>query len=119
MSIKIVEPEIPSEFTGKVESVSKEEGKYGPQFHVTVEPSDVDWKQIHTWISIGKGSGEEKVQRGSSLHEWVRRLNKMGLDGDNLTELFNQMENKKFKFKQERIGHSAKDKWVVAELMGD
>ncbi|MBT4870449.1 MAG: hypothetical protein HON47_02660 [Candidatus Diapherotrites archaeon] len=118
MSIEVVEAKLPDKFIGTVTNVSKMRGDYEEQFQIEISPAEENWKPIKTWVSIGKGSNEERVQKGSSLHEWVQRLNSMGLEGDALTEVFKQMIGKKFLFKNEVIGNAKNSKWVVSECVG-
>lgn len=119
-------------FTGVVESievVSDGQKEGGKQYHIVIEPIDVEvggkTQRIHEWIRISQKATESSIPEGSALDKYLNELELINKDLKKCVmheEVIKWMLNKKFRFVKRKLGksfqgHEAKDYWTPNALL--
>jgi len=92
------------EFEGTISKIEelKAEGKYPPQYKVTIKPTSEnakEWKEQTMFISIPNTTTETKVPSKSYLGFLCKALENQGLKGNTHKELIDSTFGRKFLFK--------------------
>lgn len=90
------------QFEGTISKIEQleAEGKYPPQYKLTITPTNKpDWKEQTMFISIPGTSTDKDVPTKSYLGFLCKALETMGLKGDTHKELIESTFGRKFVFK--------------------
>ena len=119
MAIKRKQAEALTEFVAEVISVVKEQSKLeeaGDQFHIQMKPEDVEIKGetgfIHDWIRLPETATEDSVPEGSVVDRYLQQMEIVEdsvANASTLTEAFECLVGKTYKFKKMKLGKSFTD----------
>jgi len=117
------------ECEGIVESVAIEDGINRPQYHITIDATNVEiggaTGKLHEWIPMSPKATEESIPQGSVMDRFLTQIEiciSAAKKASTVNEAMNMMVGKKFKFKKLKLGkdfegHAAKDYWVPVALL--
>jgi hypothetical protein len=118
------------EFVGTAKSVAFEEGKFGPQYHIELEPEDKEiikgpTGSFHVWLRVSAKATDSTVPEGSVLDGYLRaveRLFREAKSAATVKEALDCLVGKKILYTREKLGrsfkeHEASEQWVPNKLV--
>ncbi len=99
------------------------EGKFPPQYKLTIKPDNPEWKDCYIWAGIPSTATPEKVPKKSFLGYILKILEQNHVDVSGThSEIIHALESRKFLFKDilpmlEGEAITKKEKLVMYELV--
>lgn len=120
------------EFVGYARNVAVEQGTFGQQFHIEIEPDDKSLlKQsktgkFHEWLRISPKTTESSVPEGSILDMYLREIESTFREAKKEETVIGALKvllNKKVLYKKKRLGKKfegkeAAEHWVPVRYLG-
>lgn len=101
---------------------ARKRARFDPRIriHVKFQPAHSNMRPFHIWLPCDRAYAESEgraCQEGTALAEYVVALQKLGLKGETVPELFRSMLGRTFFFESRTIGRMRSPTWVPAKLI--